>query len=255
MNKGLFSYIATVGFSLESANVVGYSECATTNGFKAMGASFAPVGLSMNLQDLRVTGYNHEDGFEGDLNIQFLDGLGRMDEMYFWIDIPADPEDPDSVAFYGWYDGNDNLAENKTIAPCDGLWVSSSSQLFGLQSSGQVITAPSSKNLGNEEFVMVANPLPIDVDIQDISVKGYDYDSGFEGDLNVQFLDTLGRMDEMYFWIDIPADPEDPDSVAFYGWYDGNDTLVENVFVGSGCAIWVYSNSNSYELEFPGVNL
>ena len=248
--------IATVGFSLESANVVGYNSVATGDGgSKALAASFAPVGETMSLQDLKITGYNHEDGFDGELNIQFLDGLGRMTELYNWIDIPADPEDPDSVAFYGWYDGEDNFVEDVTIEPGDGLWVFSSSKVFGLQSAGQVITKPTAVTLREEGSTMVANPIPVDVDLQDVSVAGYDHDAGFEGSINVQFLDGLGRMTALYNWIDIPADPEDPDSVAFYGWYDGEDNLVEDVTVDAGTALWTFSDSSAYSLVFPGATL
>ena len=247
--------MATVGFGLESANVVGYSSVCTTNGCKALGASFAPVTSTMNLQDLKVTGYNHEEGFDGELNVQFLDGIGKTTDMYYWIDIPADEEDPESVAFYGWYDGSDTLVENVTINPGDGLWVFSSSKDFGLQSAGQVIKTSTAVTLNNGGMSMVANPIPMDIDLQDIFVGGYNHEDGFEGEINVQFLDVIGKTDAMYYWIDIPADPEDPESVAFYGWYDGEDTLVENVTVGAGTALWTYSDSNAYSLIFPGVSL
>ena len=58
--------------------MVGYASSATKNGFKAMGASFAPVGETMNLQDLKVTGYNREEGFSGAFEIQMLDSIGRF---------------------------------------------------------------------------------------------------------------------------------------------------------------------------------
>jgi hypothetical protein len=252
----LFLYIATVGLSLESANVVGYASSATKNGFKAMGASFAPVGETMNLQDLKVTGYNREEGFSGAFEIQMLDSIGRTDKSYTWFDIPADPEDPDSVAFYGWYDGDFNLVENETINPCDGLWVSTDSDTYGLQSAGQVITTPTSKTLGSDgAFVMVANPLPVGIDLQEITVGGYDVEAPFEGSIEVQFLDTIGRTLTSYTWFDLPADPEEPDSVAFYGWYDGDFNLAEKVTIEAGSALWTSSDSSTYSLVFPGVTL
>ena len=248
--------MATVGFGLESANVVGYSSVQTGNGgSKALGASFAAVADEMNLQDLKVTGYAHEDGFDGELNIQFLDGLGRMTDLYNWIDIPADPEDEESVAFFGWYDGEDNLVDDVIINPGDGLWVFSSSDAFGLQSAGQVIKTPTAVTLKTDGSTMVANPIPVNVNLQEVSVSGYDHEAGFEGSINVQFLDGLGRMTDLYNWIDIPADPEDEESVAFFGWYDGEDNLVEDVMVNAGTALWTYSDSNAYSLVFPGVTL
>ena len=241
---------------MESANTVGYSSAAQrNNGFSASGASFAAITGTMDLQDLSVSGYDHADGFEGDLNVQFLGPTGKGTAKYFWIDIPADPEDPDSEAFYGWYDGNDELAENVAIAPGTGLWTKSDSSTYGLQSAGQVITTDTGITLRNNGFLLVANPTPVDVDIQDIYVGGYNHADGFEGDVNVQFLGPTGKGIAKYFWIDIPADPEDPDSEAFYGWYDGNDELAENVSVPAGAAVWTKSDSSAYSLVFPGVTL
>ena len=247
--------MATVGFSLESANVVGYDNVSTTNGFRALGMSFAPVANQMDLQELKVSGYNHEDGFDGEINIQFLDSIGRTASKYFWYDIPADEEDPDSVAFYGWYDGTDTLVEGVTVEPGQGFWLFSDSKEYGIQSAGQVITTSTAVTLYNGGLYMVANPIPVDINLQDIVVGGYDHDNGFEGEINVQFLDTLGTMDSKYFWYDIPADEEDPDSVAFYGWYDGSDEFVESVVVEAGTALWTFSDSSQYTLVFPGVNL
>ena len=247
--------MATVGFGLESANVVGYTEVATKEGFKAMGASFAPVADEMNLQDLKVTGYDVSEGFSGAFEIQFLDTIGCTTSSYTWFDIPKDEEDPDSVAFYGWYDGDFNLVNDVTISPADGLWVSADSDTYKLQSSGSVIKTPTAKTLAAEGFVMVANPIPVDVDIQDIIVGGYDTDGAFEGAVEIQFLDTLGCTSTSYMWFDIPKDEEDPDSVAFYGWYDGEFNLAENVKVEMGAAVWTSSDSASYSLVFPGVNL
>ena len=209
----------------------------------------------MDLQDLVVSGYDSTEGFDGDINVQFLDGVGRTSAMYFWIDIPADEEDPDSVAFHGWYDGNDEYAEGVTIRPGTGLWTKSSSSAYGIQSAGQVITEDTAIALREAGFVMVANPIPVDVDLQDVMVGGYNHEDGFEGEINVQFLDGVGRTSAMYFWIDIPADEEDPDSVAFYGWYDGNDELAVDVNVKAGTALWTKSDSSIYSLVFPGVEV
>ena len=118
---------------MESANTVGYSSAELrNNGCSASGASFAAVSGTMDLQDLKVSGYNHEDGFEGDINVQFLDGRGKTTATYFWVDIPKDEEDPDSEAFYGWYDGNDELAENVTVSAGSALWTRSDSSAYSL---------------------------------------------------------------------------------------------------------------------------
>lgn len=112
--------------------MVGYDNVSTTNGFRALGMSFAPVANQMDLQELKVSGYNHEDGFDGEINIQFLDSIGRTASKYFWYDIPADEEDPDSVAFYGWYDGSDEFVESVVVEAGTALWTFSDSSQYTL---------------------------------------------------------------------------------------------------------------------------
>ena len=240
---------------MESANVVGYAGADTLVGQAANGTCFVPVtGATFNLQELTVTGYDRADGFAGDVNVQTLDVVGRMVDLYTWVDVPADPEDPESEAFYGWYDGNDEHVDNVTFAPGAGLWTHSDSTDYKIQSAGQVPTTDLSVTLRVGQ-TMVANSTPVAVDLQNVYVGGYDHADGFAGDVNVQTLDTVGRMVDLYTWVDVPADPEDPESEAFYGWYDGNDELVENVQVGAGEALWTHSDSTDYSLVFPGVTL
>ncbi len=238
---------------MESANVVGYSAANTRVGFAAVSTSFEAVSGSIDLQDLTVTGYNHEDGFEGDVYLETLTSLGAADQIYTWVDVPADPEDPESVAFYGWYDGSDALVEGVTINPGDGFWVHSDSTAYGIQNAGAVITTSTAITLKNG-FTLVGNPVPVSVSIQELSISGYDHDAGFEGDIYAETLTSTGAADEIYTWVDVPADPEDPESVAFYGWYDGSDALVV-ASVGAGEALWIHSDSTSYSVVFPGVDL
>ena len=103
----MFLYIATVGFSLECANVVGYDTKALQGGFTAAGASFVNVSDgSIKLGDLKVTGYGDEDA---GVTVQTLDAYGRTIETYTWYDVPGD--------FVGWLDSSDNYVEDMTIAP------------------------------------------------------------------------------------------------------------------------------------------
>ena len=202
---------------------------------------------------MQVTGYNHEDGFEGDVYLETLTANGAADQIYTWIDIPADPEDSDSEAFYGWYDGNDQLVDDVVINPGDGFWVHSDDVKYGIQSAGAVIKTSTAVTLKNG-FTLVGNPIPVSVEIQDISISGYNHDDGFEGDVYAETLTETGAADQIYTWIDIPADPEDSESVAFFGWYDGNDELVDDS-IGLGQALWIHSDSAAYAVVFPGVSL
>ena len=234
-----------------SSDVVGYAQAGTTaNGFKAMSAtSFAGIGGTLDLQDITVAGYDSESGFEGDVYVETLDANGKATGIYSWVDVPKDEEDPDSVAFYGWYDGEE-LVENLTVTPGMGLWTHSDSAAYSLQSAGKVLSSSAAVSLTANGFALVGNPMPVAHDLQDLTVGGYDTESGFEGDVYVETLGPTGKATGIYSWVDVPKDDEDPDSVAFYGWYDGEE-LVENLTIAAGEALWCHSDSATYTLVFP----
>ena len=232
------------------SDIVGYVGKETGDaGCTALGISFAAVSGTMDIQDISVAGY--EGDFGGSVYMQVLTPYGYTQETYYWVDLAADPDDPDSVAFHGWYDDNDELV-TKTINAGDGFWTASDSTDYKIQSAGAVIKSGVSIALGDAGCTMIANPLPVAVDIQDVSVGGYEGDFG--GSVYMQTLTPYGYTAATYYWVDLAADPDDPDSVAFYGWYDDNDELVEKtIAIGEG--LWTASDSTDYSIEFPALNL
>ena len=231
------------------SDVVGYIAKETGNtGASAIGVSFRAVSGTMDIQDIKITGY--EGDFGGQVNMQTLDPFGYTAATYYWVDLAADPEDPDSEAFYGWYDENDELV-TKTVAPGDGFWTSSDSEEYKVQSAGAVLTS-ASVQLGATGSKMIANPYPTIINISDIAITGYEGDFG--GQVNMQKLDPFGYTESTYYWVDLSADPEDPDSEAFYGWYDENDELVNDTLI-AGEGVWVASDSADYSIVFPNLNL
>ena len=240
--------MATVGFGLESANVVGYSEVGLRFGSKGAGACFVNVdGSPMNLQDLKVTGYDKEAGYEdGGVTVQMLDNAGIAIETYTWYDVPGD--------FVGWLDSDDNFVEDVTIASGEGLYARAPNTEFGLQSAGQVATADIAITLrfGSK---LVVNPTPVVVNLNDINedgkflmVNGYDVEEGYEdGGVTVQMLDNAGIAIETYTWYDVPGD--------FYGWLDSDDNFVEDVTIAPGESVYARAPNTSFSLVFPGVTL
>ena len=240
--------IATVGLSLESANVVGYSEVGLRFGSKGAGACFVNIdGQPMNLQDLKVTGYDKTVGYEdAGVTVQTLDAYGRTIETYTWYDVPGD--------FVGWLDSSDNYVEDMTIAPGEGLYAGAPDSSFSLQSAGQVATSDIAVVLrfGSKHVV---NPTPVALNLNDINedgkflrVIGYDVEAGYEdAGVTVQTLDTYGRTIETYTWYDVPGD--------FYGWLDSSDNYVEDVTVAPGESVYAGAPDNTFSLVLPGVTL
>ena len=239
----MFLYIATVGFSLESANVVGYASGAARSGFKVMGAQFKAVnGDGIDLNTIVVTGYNKEEGTEAEVKVQLLDERGRGGMTYSFYDVPGE--------LYGWLDGNDEPVEDGTVVllPAEGLWVSAPNDTFGLQTAGQVETEGYGITL-RQGFKMVVNTTPVAIDLNNIEVKGYDLESGTEAEVKVQTLDYRGRGGMTYSFYDVPGE--------LFGWLDGNDEPVEEgaMMIQPGEGLWVSAPSTSFQLELPGVAL
>ena len=231
--------IATVGFSLESANVVGYADSVARSGFKALGAQFVGVSAAtIDLTDLKVTGYDAEEGTEGDVYVQGLDATGKGTGSYFYYDVPGE--------LTGWLNGDDELVEAGTVmlSPGDGFWVSAPNNSFGIQSAGTVPTSDISVVL-RSGFKLAVNSTPVVADLSDIVVTGYDAEEGTEGDVYVQGLDATGNGTGSYFYYDVPGE--------ITGWLDGNDEEVEvgQVYVNPGDV----PSSAAYSLVFPGVTL
>ena len=234
---------------MESANVVGYSEVGLRFGSKGAGACFVNVDTTkpINLQDLKVTGYDKSAGYEdGGITVQTLDNAGRAIETYTWYDVPGD--------FVGWLDSNDNYVEDVTFAPGEGVYARAPNTEFGLQSAGQVATSDISVTLrfGSK---LIVNPTPQTINLNDVDedgnflwVTGYDATIGYEdGGVTIQTLDNAGRAIETYTWYDVPGD--------LYGWLDSGDNYVEDITIAPGESVYARAPDTSFSLVFPGVTL
>ena len=225
--------------SIVSSSVVGYKSAELQQYGLTAGACFVPVtGSTFDLTDLRVTGY--DEATEGDLQIQTLDYAGRTVATYFYYDVPGE--------LTGWLDFDDNEVEvgDVIFQPGEGLWAYSAIEGLGLQSAGMVPTAGISVTL-QQYGLSVANPTPVDVDLTDTYVGGYD--EATEGDVQVQTLDYAGRTVATYFYYDVPGE--------LTGWLDFDDNEVEvgDVVIKPGQGLWTYSQDDGFTFVFPGVAL
>ena len=244
MNQGLFLYIATVGLSLESANVVGYSEVGLRFGAKGVGSCFVSVDTTkpINLQDLKATGYDVEEGYADEgISLQTLDEAGRTTASYYWYDSAEDE-------MYGWYDDEGEYVEGVTFATGEGLYARAPDATFSLQSAGQVPTSGITVSLRFGAKIVV-NPTPVGIDLQSITITGYDPEEGYADEgVSVQTLDEAGRTIASYYWYDSDDD-------GMYGWYDDEGELVEGFEVAAGESLYARAPDTSFSIVFPGVTL
>lgn len=218
---------------------MGYASAALQENGLTAGACFIPVqGLTFDLNDLKVTGY--DEATEGDVYIQTLDDLGRTVATYYYYDVPGE--------LTGWLDGDDKEVAkgDVTFQAGEGLWTFSAMGGLGLQSAGQVSTSGVAVLL-QENGLSVANPTPVDVDLTAITIGGYA--EATEGDVYVQTLDNLGRTVATYYYYDVPGE--------LTGWLDGDDEEVAkgDVVLKPGEGLWSFSSADGFTLVFPGVEL
>ncbi len=228
---------------MESANVVGYASGTTTSGNKIMGAQFSPVaGVGIDLNSIKVVGYDPESGTEAEVQVQPLDNRGKGGMTYSYYDVPGE--------LTGWLDGNDEPVEDGTVilAPGEGLWVSAPNASLSLQTAGSVPLAKYGVLLrqGNK---MVVNSSPVAIDLTKIDVSGYNAEDGTEADVQAQTLDNRGKGGMTYSFYDVPGE--------LFGWLDGNDEPVEEgaVMIQPGEGLWVSSPNATFQLELPGVEI
>ena len=251
--------------AIESANVVGYDSATLRTGMKAAGAAFVPVsGAGFDLQSLKVSGYNAADGYaDGEIYLQTLTPGGATIKSFTWIDLAADPDDPDSVPYYGWYDDDTGELGELTIAPGDGLAAFGPNATFGLQSAGQVPTSDVAVTL-RTGMKFIANPTPATVSLNSgdksdwagMYVAGYNAEDGYaDGEIYLQTLTPGGATIKSFTWIDLAADPDDPDSVPYYGWYDDDTGELGELSIAPGDGLAAFGPSTAFSVVFPGVTL
>lgn len=227
--------------SIESANIVGYTQAELQEFGLTAGAAFIPVsGQNFDLTDLSVTGYDAEEGTDSEMYVQTLDEYGRTVASFFWVDV----ED-----VKGWFneDGEQVAAGDVTFQAGEGLWSFCDFEGFGLQSAGQVPQSDVAVIL--QEFgLSIANPTPVAVDLTKCVVTGYDTEEGSDSEMYIQTLDEYGRTVASYFWVDV-------DGVI--GWYneDGEEVAEGDVVVQPGAGLWSFCDYDGFNFVWPKVSL
>ena len=237
--------VGTVAMAdIVSSSVVGYQSAELQENGLTVGACFVPVsGTTIDLTELKVTGYEAEAGTEADVQVQTLDEYGRTVKNYAFYDVPGE--------FTGWFDDDEVQAEvgDVVIQPGEGLWSMSTGDGFGIQSAGMVPTSSISVIL-QENGLSIVNPTPVSILLSECSVGGYEAEVGTEADVQAQTLDEYGRTVKNYAFYDVPGD--------FIGWFDDDEVeaIDENdVTILPGQGLWTMSTADGFTFVFPGVTL
>ena len=244
--------------------LVGYSGAQLRLRAKIAGAAFVPVSgaKTMDLTEIRVSGYDPFDpvtedgGSWGDVVVQTLNENGKDTATYYFFDFQEE-----GVTYFGWYNNGEYdkpLAKGEVVlASGEGIWTYCSD--FGydyqLQSAGQVLTDKDQPTLLRLRAKMVANVTPVDVDLTDCYVSGYDpfdpvtEEGGSWGDVVVQILNENGKDTATYYFFDFQEE-----GVTYLGWYKNGEydqpLAKGEVVTGAGQGLWTYCSDFGYDYCF-----
>ena len=203
-----------------------------------------------------VTGY--EGNTSSDVVIQKLDSLGNAEATYLWHDYDKkDKKTGETIHYEGWYDQDNSvyIQDGEVIIPAGkGLWVSAPSSDWKLLCNGQVLTAGQAIQL-RADFVMVANPYPIAVDLTALWVSGYEGNTS--SDVVIQKLDNLGNAEATYLWHDYDKkDKKTGETIHYEGWYDQDNGVYiaqGDMLINPNDGLWVSAPADTWYLNFPGI--
>ena len=121
--EGMWVKAPSSAYSLQTAGQVPTSGIAVTlrSGNKVV-VNNTPVAV--DLTDIDVSGYDEEDGTEGDVRVQILGPTGMGGETFFYYDVPGE--------LTAWINGDDEEVEpgDLVIGPGEGMWVRAPSTSF-----------------------------------------------------------------------------------------------------------------------------
>ena len=263
-----FSALAGV-CDVTSQNVVGFLNTDTTDAgadYKAFGASFININAGsenkINLCDLKVAREGTGSAYYTTVNLQVLNGNGTTKTDYYWI---YNRTHGDKSGTEGWYTTMGGTAGTQvtpesgiTFNAADGFWLKGNSKI--IISSGAVLTGTQvtvDTTPAGADYVMIANPYPVAVNLADITVDRAGTGSAYYTTVNAQILNHNGTTKTDYYWI---YNRTHGDKSGIEGWYTtmggtaGTQITKETgILLQPGEAYWVKGNQKT--IRFPALNI
>ncbi len=238
-----------------SSNIVGYEKInVPENNMDIVGIQFQDVGGNgtLSIQDIKTEGY----GDWGDDWIKIYDpDTSRYTTVQFWGAESGgvytdDTYDEDTKKTSGWGD-DAQIIVDLTIDAGQGVWTQAESG-GKLVVAGEVTTS-NTVTVPVNEMTLVANPLPMAVNIQDITTEGY----GDWGDDWIKIYNPMtSRYTTVQFWGAESGgvytdDTYDEDTKKTSGWGDDAQIIVD-LTIDPGQGFWTQAE-NGGKLKFPAL--
>ena len=179
---------------------------------------------------------------DGDINIQFINNVGKLTAAYaYYGPKEYDSKHPDA----GWYDEDEDELAEYEFGAGEGFQVYGGSACRFVY-SGEVNLAETDVPF-RRGLSFAANVRPAATDIQSLIPVDEDGEYIGDGDINIQFFSNVGKLTAAYaYYGPKEYDSKHPDA----GWYDEDeDELVDYEFV-AGEGFKLSAGSAGY-LRFP----
>ena len=239
---------ATVGFGLESANVVGYQEKAQATGeMNWLASTFDTISTTATLGDIKCNSVN----FGSDV-LQLLNPNGSTKAKYWYLD-PATAAEAEMEP--GWYDGDKAATEdyeccnNVALPYGQGFMFYAGSPDLALTFAGQVVDGETPLAMTTGAMNFTGNATPVSITLGDVTCNSVNFGSDV-----LQLLAANGATKSKYWYLD-PATAAEAEMEP--GWYDGDKAAMEDyeccnsVPLAPGDGFMFYAGSPDLKLTLP----
>ena len=235
--------MATVGLSIESANVVGYQNKDVRRGLSQQACTFDQIGVAEGALDVQnlipVDGEGAPVG-DGDVTIQFINNTGKIINQYtYYLAKELGPMQTTP----GWYDEDEEEADYAFNAG-EAFQVSAASACNFVY-SGEVNMAETDVPF-RRGLSFQANVRPTSVGIQAIIPVDGEGNAIGDGDVTIQQFTNLGKISTQYtYYLAKELGPMQTTP----GWYDEDEEEADVTFLaGEGFKL---SAASAGYLRFP----
>ena len=227
-------YCATVGFSLESANVVGYNESKSSEaGFLLIAPQFKNVGSDdFSIQNIKLgEGATSWSDF---LQVVDADAVGQ--EIYYYASADESGFEAD-----GWLSADMSALADVSLAPGQSALLYTEAE--STYSDVGEVSKVSSVTPSVAGFNILGNNTPVDLNVQEITLgEGATSWSDF-----IQFLDeqAVGLADIYYYAT------ADESGFAADGWLSADMSSLANFDIPAGKGFLLYTEAADVNITIP----
>jgi len=243
---------AVTGFALAadtgvaSANIVGYIQKTSPGKFFSSGSMFISVGNTnkeWRLGDVSATGMDPNSDI-----IEFL-SAATADTILSatYIDLPT-AIGYGNAALQGWWDLDlENRLDDTMVKSGTGFLSNFGSSGVKLTYAGEVVQRTNTLDLSGMKFVMVANCVPVDLTLSNLTCTGMDPNSDIIEFLSAATADTI--LSATY--IDLPT-AIGYGNAALLGWWDLDlENRLDSQPLPAGTAFLTNLGSPNVTIKFP----